>query len=61
MACEDDCGDVSKFLVEQGASLDILNKEEHTPISLASKGLAVTLQRMNKSNLSWSEYIAFRH
>lgn len=50
MACEDNCGDVAKLLVEYGANMDVLNKEDHTPINLASKGLAVTLQRLNKSS-----------
>lgn len=49
LACEDNYGDVAKLLVEHGANMDILNKEEHTPISLASKGLAAALQRLKKS------------
>ena len=45
LACEEDRSEEAKLLVEHGAKLDQLNKVELTPLDLASKGLAVILQR----------------
>jgi ankyrin repeat protein len=46
LACEEDCSEEAKLLVSAGASVEVMNKEEATPIMLASKGLAVVLQRL---------------
>lgn len=51
LACEEDRADVAKFLVKNNARLDILNKEEQNPLSIAPKGLATTLQRLNDMHL----------
>ena len=51
LACEEDRGEEAKLLVEHGAKLDLLNKEEATALDLASKGLAVVLQRLNDARM----------
>lgn len=50
LACEENRTEEAKLLVSHGARLDILNKEDQTPLSLAPKGLAVVLQRLRDSN-----------
>jgi hypothetical protein len=49
LACEEDRGEEAKLLVEHGARLDVMNKEEATPLMMASKGLGVVLERLINS------------
>ena len=46
LACEEDRYEEAKLLVDHGAKLSISNADEKTPLDLASKGLAVMLQRL---------------
>ena len=46
LACEEERSEAARLLVEAGARLDVLNNDEATPLALASKGLAVVLQRL---------------
>lgn len=45
LACEDNYGEMAQFLLEQGARLDVLNKEERSPLDVAPRGLATILTR----------------
>lgn len=43
LACEEDRQEEAKLLVQNGASLEIQNREEKTPLDLCSRGLAKEL------------------
>ena len=51
LACEEDRGEEAKLLVEHGARFDLLNNEEVTAIDMATKGLAVILQRLSDNRI----------
>lgn len=46
LACEEDRQEEAKLLVQNGASLDIKNKEEKTPLDLCTPSLVKILQRI---------------
>lgn len=50
LACEEDRQEIVKFLVENGADLEIKNKEEKTPIDLAPIHLKRFLQSIKTKN-----------